>query len=63
MNTYECLVKTGHLGAGKAGEQVRHVRAFSILEAMRIAKRLPGVKKGNLGYSGASVLRVSLVHP
>ncbi len=62
MNTYECLVKTGHRGSGKYGEQVRRVRAYSIFEAMKIAKRLPGVKKGGLNFSGASVLRISLVH-
>ena len=60
MNTYECLVKMGHFGAGSFGEQSVLVKADSILDAFRKAKALPGVKKGGMGFSGASVLKVCL---
>ena len=58
MYTYECLVKFGHMGAGQSLERSVRVKANSLLEAMRRAKRLPGAKKGR---SGPSVMRVSLV--
>lgn len=62
MSTFECIVKYGHFGAGHDLERAVRVRAFNIVDAMRRAKRLPGVKKGRLGSSGASVTRVSLIH-
>jgi hypothetical protein len=61
MQTYECLVKVGHAGAGRSMERSVRVRATDFLSALRIAKTLPGVKKGAQRFSGASVLRVSLV--
>jgi hypothetical protein len=61
MFLYECIVKMGHMGAGHSWERPVRVRADNALEAMRRAKNLPGVKKGHLRSSGASVLSVSLV--
>lgn len=61
MYTYDCLVKYGHLGAGHSLERMVRVRANSIVEAMRRAKRLPGVKKGRSAMGGASVTRISMV--
>jgi hypothetical protein len=49
------------MGAGKSLERALRVKAWDILHAMRVAKSLPGVKKGARQCSGASVLRVSLV--
>lgn len=61
MFTYECIVRMGHFGAGRSWERPVRVRADNALEAMRRAKNLPGVKKGHLQHSGASVLSVSLL--
>jgi hypothetical protein len=61
MQTFECIVQFGHMGAGKSLEKALRVRARDIFQAMRLAKSLPGVKKGGLQQSGASVLKVSLV--
>jgi hypothetical protein len=61
MFLYECIVKMGHWGAGHSWERPVRVRADNALEAMRRAKNLPGVKKGQLHASGASVLSVTLV--
>lgn len=58
MFTYECTVKGGHVGSGRYEERRLVVRAPSILDAFRLAKRLPGVKKGRQRFSGASVLKV-----
>ena len=59
MFTYECLVKFGHMGAGQSFERNVRVKAHNIVEAMRRAKRMPGVKKGQ---SGPAVMRVAMVH-
>jgi hypothetical protein len=59
--TFDCLVKMGHQGAGRSLERWVRVRADNAVEAMRRAKGLPGVKKGYLRDSGASVLAVSMV--
>ncbi len=61
MFLYDCIVKMGHFGAGRGWERHVRVRANDPLEAMRRAKGLPGVKKGALRFSGASVLQVALV--
>ena len=61
MYTFDCLVKLGHYGAGRFLERHVRVRADNALEAMRRAKNLPGVKKGALRASGASVLSVAMV--
>lgn len=61
MHTFECIVKYGHMGAGKSFERSLRVRASDIFQAMRLAKSMPGVKKGGLRHSGASILKVSLV--
>ena len=61
MFTYECTVKFGHMGAGNSFERNIRVRAHSIIEAMRRAKRMPGVKKGRNSLGGASVTRISMV--
>lgn len=58
MFLFECVVRMGHWGAGRSWERPVRVRADSALEAMRRAKNLPGVKKGHLRMSGASVLSV-----
>jgi hypothetical protein len=58
MFTYECLVKFGHMGSGSSLERNVRIRANSLLEAMRLAKRLPGAKKGR---SGAAVMRISMI--
>jgi hypothetical protein len=58
MYTFNCIVKFGHMGAGQSLERSVRIRASSVLEAMRLAKRLPGTKKGR---SGASVMRIAMV--
>ncbi len=62
MHTFECIVQFGHMGSGKSLEKALFVRARDIFQAMHMAKSLPGVKKGGLMHSGASVLRVSMVN-
>jgi hypothetical protein len=62
MYTYECILKYGHMGAGNDVERSVRVRADSILEAMRRAQKLPGVKKGRSSQGGSQVLRVALLH-
>jgi hypothetical protein len=62
MNTYRCIVKFGHVGSGKASERAIYVRAPSVPEAMSIAKRHRGVKKGRHFRSGSSVLAVMRVN-
>jgi hypothetical protein len=42
-------------------ERSVRLRAHNIVDAMRRAKRLPGVKKGRSSFGGASVMRVSLI--
>ncbi len=61
MNTYRCIVKFGHAGSGKYAERAVYVKAPSVPEAMCIAKRRPGVKKGRHLRSGSSVLAVMRV--
>jgi hypothetical protein len=58
MSTFDCLVRFGHMGAGRALERHVRVLALNAVDAMRRAKSLPGVKKGRERFSGASVLRV-----
>ena len=62
MHIFECLMKYGHAGAGRSNERSVRVRADNIVQAMRRAKNLPGVKKGGLHNSGGSVIRIALVH-
>ena len=62
MHVFECIVKLGHQGSGKYAERSVRVRADNIMQAMRRAKALPGVKKGYQRFSGASVMRVQMVH-
>jgi hypothetical protein len=59
MFTYECVIKFGHMGSGQSLERNVRIKANSIVQAMRLAKRVPGAKKGR---SGPSVMRVSVVH-
>jgi hypothetical protein len=61
MFTFECIVKTGHFGAGSFGERSLRIQADSILDAFDKLRRLPGVKKGALGFAGGSILKVSQV--
>jgi hypothetical protein len=58
---FDCIVRMGHQGAGRSIERHVRVRADNALEALRRAKSLPGVKKGYLSESGASVLSVAQV--
>lgn len=51
----------GHFGAGRSWERTVRVRADSAFAALKLAKTLPGVKKGALRFSGASVLSVAQV--
>ncbi len=55
---FRCTVKYGHAGSGNSIERDVLIRARDITEAMRKAKYLPGVKKGFLCRSAASVLQV-----
>jgi len=55
---FECTVKTGHFGAGRAGERTVRVRAHNALHAMQIVKNLPGVKKGRSSLFGRSILEI-----
>lgn len=58
MILFRCLVKQGHCGSGHHTERAIYVRARTSYEAMQKAKRRPGVKKGRMLRSGASVLSV-----
>ena len=62
MHVFECILKMGHAGSGKNTEKAVRVRARDIVQAMRRAKSLPGVKKGGLWASGGSVMRVQMLH-
>ena len=59
--TFECVVKKGHTGAGNFSEQRIYIHARDILEAMSIAKRKGGVKKGRSRNSGQSILSIKAV--
>jgi hypothetical protein len=61
MFLFECIVRMGHMGAGRSWERPVRVRADNALEAMRRAKNLPGVKKGHARAFGTSVLSVCQV--
>ena len=61
MSTFDCVIRYGHMGAGRAWERHVRIQAYDVLDAMRRAKSLPGVKKGREFTSGASVLRVQPV--
>jgi hypothetical protein len=61
MSTFDCVIRFGHMGAGRALERHVRVQAMDVLDAMRRAKNLPGVKKGREHFSGASVLKVQPV--
>jgi hypothetical protein len=58
---FDCIVRMGHQGSGRSFERHVRVRADNAVEALRRAKVLPGVKKGCLRDSGASVLSVAQV--
>jgi hypothetical protein len=55
---YCCLVKMGHQGHKKYREKKVLIESRNAVEAMRIAKLLPGVKKGTSHYQGQNVLEV-----
>ena len=59
---YRCLVKGGHVGSGKYVEKYVYIRARNVIEAMDLAKKSRGVKKGHFLKNGASVLSVKAVH-
>jgi hypothetical protein len=61
MSTFDCLVRFGHMGAGRGLERMVRLQAMDAVDAMRRAKSLPGVKKGRLRFNAASVLRVQPV--
>ncbi len=61
MFLFDCVVRMGHQGSGRFLERHVRVRADNALQALRRAKTMPGVKKGALFGSGASVLSVALV--
>jgi hypothetical protein len=61
MSTFDCLIRFGHMGAGRALERYVRLQAYDAVDAMRRAKSLPGVKKGRQRFNGASVLRVQPV--
>ena len=60
--TYQCTVKTGHTGAGSNGERIIYVIAKDIIEAMNIAMKKGGVKKGRSNSAGQSVLDIKKVN-
>lgn len=59
MYTYECVVKFGHMGSGHSLERNVRIKANSVIDAMRLAKRLPGTKKGK---SAPAIMRIAMVH-
>lgn len=61
LQTYRCLVKGGHVGSGKYIERYVYVQARNVIEALAMAKRAGGVKKGHFLRSGASVLSIQTV--
>ena len=50
MHLFECTLRFGHMGSGKDWERAVRVKARDILQAMKRAKHLPGVKKGATPY-------------
>jgi hypothetical protein len=61
MHTYRCLVKGGHVGSGKYLERYIYIQARSVIEALELAKRARGVKKGHFLRNGASVLSIQAI--
>ena len=43
---YSAVLRGGHVGAGNHVEVYRTIYAPNLLEAMRVAERLGGIKKG-----------------
>jgi hypothetical protein len=60
---YCCLVKMGHQGHKKYREKRIFIESQNAVEAMRIAKQLPGVKKGVAHFQGQNVLEVYPFEP
>ena len=56
--TFECVVKKGHTGAGRYGEETIRIYARDIIEAMSIAKKKGGVKKGRAYDSCQGIISV-----
>lgn len=56
--TFECVVKTGHIGAGNYIEKKIYIKANNILEAIEKAKLKGGVKKGVSNFYGQSILNI-----
>ncbi len=58
---FKCIMLMGHRGAGRGGERVFYLRAFSSYEAMCKVKGFGGVKKGRRFLSGSSILSLEMV--
>lgn len=46
MKQYKILINMGHQGAGKSLECTKIIKAKNIINALDIAKKLKGAKKG-----------------
>lgn len=55
---FECIIKTGHIGAGKHFDKKIIINAENILEAMTKAKIKGGAKKGKSNLYCQSVLEI-----
>ncbi len=55
---FECIVKEGHIGAGKYNEKKIYIEAKSILDAINIAKNKGGVKKGHQYSNMGSIIEI-----
>ncbi len=60
--TFECVVKTGHIGAGKHYDKRIIINAADILDAMNKAKSKAGVKKGKSNLFGQSILEIKKIN-
>ena len=60
--TFECVVKTGHIGAGKHFDKKIIIDADNIIDAMNKAKIKGGVKKGRANTSGQSILEIKKIN-
>ncbi len=59
--TFECVVKAGHIGAGKHFDKKIIINANNILDAMNKAKTIGGVKKGKANNSAQSILEIKKI--
>lgn len=59
--TFECIVKKGHVGAGKHFDKKVIINADNIIDAMNKIKIKAGVKKGKANNSCQNILEIKKI--